>query len=179
MANIVQVDDFTGLITIAQISQQEVRDAVTEFIEIYEPEFLTMALGVDLYNLLLDGLVFNEDGTINEDETPEIWLKLITQLGTSIANYIYYKYQQENNTQTSGIGETKGNLDNAVSATPMIKMCRRWNEMVEIVHSTVTFINNNQADYEAYYIANLFCYGYFNWYCNRPEIFDKINSLGL
>lgn len=179
MATIVQVDDFQQPIEIAQLSQQPVRDAVQDCIDLYEPEFLTKLLGIDLYNLFNAGLVFNEDGTLDTDDTPEIWVNLLNQIGGAIANYIYYNWNVDTNTQTSGIGQTKANSDNAAVASPIFKMVKAWNKMVETVWQVYQFINNDPTDYGVYYIANLFCYGYFNAYCNRPEIFDKINSMGI
>lgn len=179
MATIVSNDDFVGEIVIAQLSQKAVSDELAVFIDEYEPVFLKLLLGQTLYDEFIAGLGIDEQ--VEDAENPptpdQIWLDLKAQIGKSIAQYIYWQYIKNNNSQTSGIGQTKNGSDNAVPASPRFKMVKAWNKMVGTCFSVVAFINNDPDNYGDYYISNFYAYGYFNRYCNTPEIFIKQNTI--
>lgn len=107
------------------------------------------------------------------------WSKLLDQIGTSIANCIYWNYMRDNNTQTVAMGETKGKSANAMFALPDEKLIRAWNEMVKICFSVVKFINDNPDDYGTYYIENFYYLGWLNNHCDRPDIFHTVNFAGI
>lgn len=73
---LIDLSYFHGPLTIAQISQKAVSDAVTDAIALYETEFLKKALGYDLYSSFIAGL--------SEDPVPERWLNLLQ--GVSYTN---------------------------------------------------------------------------------------------
>ena len=165
--SIVQISDFKGQIVIANSNQSYVAADLQIFIDKYEAKYLTILLGADLYQLLLDG-----------DPTEEKWIALKAAIkGT--ANYIYWYYIADQDMQTVGIGQVKTQAANSYVVSPNYKMVRAWNEMVEESYNTVQFISTNTADYGNYYIENFYYNSWLNSYCNRPEIFQKINTFGI
>ena len=171
MANIVQTSDFKGKIKIANTAQADVAADLNIFITDYEKEFLTLLLGTGLYADFIAGLAI-----LPVDAK---WTTLKETIGTAIANYIYWFYMRDNNTQTVAMGETKGKSANAGSALPDEKIIRAWNEMVEFCYKVVELINNNPTDYGDYYIENFYYLGWLNNHCQRPDIFHKVNVYSI
>src|SRR5574341_413931 len=64
-----------------------------------------------------------------------------------IANYVYYQWQQDQVTQTVGLGEAATKAENAVMVSPANKMINAWNEMVEWIKEMVCFLDSNLSDY--------------------------------
>lgn len=73
---LIDLSYFQGPLSIAQISQKAVSDAVTDAVALYEPEMLVKALGYDLYSSFINGL--------GEDPVPQKWLNLLQ--GVSYTN---------------------------------------------------------------------------------------------
>lgn len=169
--SIVQTSDFTGKIKIANTAKADVATDLQIFIDDYEGEFLKLLLGETLYTDFIAGL--------DEDPIPAKWTALKDKIGVSIANYIYWFYMRDNNTQTVAMGETKGKSANAGSALPDEKIVRAWNEMVKICYTVVELINNNPDDYGTYYIENFYYLGWYNHHCQRPDIFHTVNVYSI
>jgi hypothetical protein len=169
---IVQTSDFIGgKIKIANVAQEDVAADLQIFINDYEPEYLTYLLGADLYADLVAGLAI--------DPIPAKWTALVEQISVAVANYIYWFYMRDNNTQTVAMGETKGKSANAGAALPDEKLIRAWNEMVKLSYNTVQFIKDNPTDYGDYYIENFYYLGWLNDNCHRPDIFYTVNVYGI
>jgi hypothetical protein len=158
--SLITPNNFEGKFTIANITEQYVSDNVQLCIDDYEPKLLTYLLGEDLYNELLAGL------------------ELLNKVIPSIKCYVYWKYQEENATQTTGTGETNNNNQNSTQTSPIKKMVDRWNEMVVNNRDVVRFIQDHTSDYGDYYQV---AYGW-PYHCyNRVvrNIFCEQNTFGI
>jgi hypothetical protein len=88
-------------------------------------------------------------------------LAINTSTGTSkqslIANYVYYWYMRNNNTQSASTGETKGKHENADWASVALKMKKAWNEMSQWVCELVYFLNAKRDDYTEWADQDVWC----------------------
>ena len=64
-----------------------------------------------------------------------------------IANYVYWHWLQDQASETTGTGEKVAANQNAVNASPAVKMVRAWNEMVDMINEMVEFFMSNQETY--------------------------------
>jgi hypothetical protein len=96
---------------------------------------------------------------------------------SAIANYIWYWFMRGTVTSTSGIGEVVANAENADVVSPVLKMCRAWNEMVDWIKELVTFLDANTATYPEWLKVShcLSCSGVWYWYYNKKASFTYIN----
>lgn len=60
-----------------------------------------------------------------------------------IADYVYYYWQRNNNTNTSGIGEVKSAGANTSAASAIYKMTSAWNRMVNVITPLVRHMQRN------------------------------------
>lgn len=160
MATITQITDFKAEILIANTEQSYVSDLLQQFIDKYEPVYLKGLLGPDLYALYKAGMA--------TDPVPAKWAALNDQISCGCANFIYWYWMGNKQTNTVGIGEAQSKAANAEMSSPILKMARAWDEMVDLNFDTVKFITDNTADYGAYYIAD-----FFGW--NRFCTWDRLN----
>jgi hypothetical protein len=195
MSTIVAISDFRGEILIANKIDLGVGENVTWFIDKYEPIFLRTIFGADFATLFTAGLA--------EDPIPQRWTDLLTPNGydlkTAIANYIYYWYQRDQDTQTVGVGTVKTSNQNAVTASAADKVTRAWLEMMVISWQTLRFLNTNVDVYPEFTMPNwfnCFClnwttwgfaddifgsevfYGFYGLY-RIPDIFKPINKFNI
>jgi len=168
--SIVQVSDFKGEINIANTSDMFVAQNVQWFIDKYEPIYFTQLLGADLYLLLKNGLL--------EDPILTKWTELVANI-KGAANFIYCKYIKNEFSQTVGTGEVKTKGANSYPYNPNVKIARAWNEMLDYSLESIKYINDNPVDYGGYYIENFYYMEWYNTYCDRPEIFKRMNTFGL
>jgi hypothetical protein len=105
----------------------------------------------------------------------------------SIANYIYVKWLEDRQDYATGVGQKKAKSENAEDASPTRKICRAWNEMVDLNFILDDFLTQNAADYPDYIgITGPVLSGYFDtlyWnsltdYGNRI-FYTKRNIFGL
>lgn len=68
-----------------------------------------------------------------------------------IANYVYFKYQADNVTFTTGSGEKKSTTPITVNVSPRVKMVRAWNEMVKWNCELIKFLDFNRNYYPNVY----------------------------
>lgn len=164
MASIIQPSDFKGenLIPDMNIVAQNVQS----FIDKYEPIFLRKLLGAELYTAYV------------ADPSEVRFTDLLPYVKLAIVDYVYWQYQQFQNTQTFGAGEGKSQKQNATNASVYPKMVRAWNEMVDYNRETNKYLKDNAATYPEYTIVVPMYWEY--WHeCDRPEIYRYKNSLGL
>jgi hypothetical protein len=64
-----------------------------------------------------------------------------------IANYIYFHFMRDNDTQTTGVGEVKNKSENAATISPALKMCRAWNEMSDWIGEMFNYLEVNRGSY--------------------------------
>lgn len=186
---------FTGQLTIAQLSQPEVREDLDVLIEREEPKYLKQLLGISFYNAFIAGIEpisGAEDRWLNilnglEYEQNSRWYEWIgfeNDLKQSpAANYIYTQYLKKEVEQTTGIGQVKPATENGSLASATPKIVRAWNEMVDWQIGLIRYLNANKSIYPEWkpYSTNYwFLYDSCHNRCNRwPAIFHKQNTLGL
>lgn len=88
-------------------------------------------------------------------------LSLNTTTGSAkksiIANYVYYKWQQDQYTQTVGLGEVATKAENAVVVTPQYKMIRAYNEMVDRIREMMYYLRVRKDDYPEWWTVQEGC----------------------
>lgn len=134
------------------------------FIAQYEPEFLELLLGTDLYEEFLAGLAANP--------VPAKWTALknkIYQVDTQngvylspAANYIYYHVMRDQITMTTSVGEVKPGKDAARPVSNTSKMVLAWNNMADKAEKIWEWLEENIDTYDT-----------FDPYQENP--FEKIN----
>lgn len=64
-----------------------------------------------------------------------------------IANYVYYWYMRRDASQSTPVGEVVAQAENSTINGPGEKMCRAWNEMVDIIEECVDYLDSNRTLY--------------------------------
>lgn len=141
MANLIDDTYFKGLIALAGMSQDYNSTSLDEYIAIYEEKVLKLALGENLYNLLIDNY---------NTETNDKWKKLVEGdtytlqrdgkdfkikykgLREMLANFIYYYYKTELISQSTVTGEMIANNQNSIPAKKDTKIIKAYNFGVEM-----------------------------------------------
>lgn len=144
---------FVGDISLPVSSNVNLRTAITEAITAYEDEILKKLLGYTLWKALDDDLdsngdpqtqiyidlvkgaefTFTYDGyTINTK-----WEGLVNTAKKSLlAYYVYYQYRRNFVGNSSGIAEVVNKPENATVVSPLHKITRAWNRMVDLYGET-------------------------------------------
>jgi hypothetical protein len=102
---------------------------LTDFIAIYEPKYLKLLLGEDLYDLFYAGI-----GATSPDAK---WTALKTKLypdyyKTPAAYYVYFFLRRFQSTVTTLNGEVQPSFENTTPVNQNFKMIYAWNRMVEL-----------------------------------------------
>ncbi|MDR1347355.1 MAG: hypothetical protein LBJ63_02845 [Prevotellaceae bacterium] len=121
---IVEPKIFEGEIAIGQVESADVAARVQWFIDKYEPLFLRKLLGCRLADIFMEEYA-------KPVHDPK-WDALADRVRYSIADYVYFYYQIDNETATVGIGEAVEQAENATRTTSKYKAVRAWNEMREM-----------------------------------------------
>lgn len=194
--SIVAISDFKGEIAIANKSDSAISAGVQSFIDKYEPIYLRELLGSDFAILFVAGLAVTP--------TPDVrWTALITPTGydlkTAIANFIYYWYMRDQDTQTVGIGTVKAKAQNATVVSAAGKVKRAWSEMVCTSWQELRYLKCNAATYPEFVVPCWFNSFYLSWttwefsidifysdvyfdFYRRqriPDVFIPINTMGI
>jgi hypothetical protein len=135
---------FVGSISLPNLDKALNQAKVTEAITAYEDEILERVLGANLFTSyktnpgtarflnLINGAVnfsFTLDGrTINR-----IWAGLKVKSQSFIACYVYYQYQTNNITFTTGIGEMEAKAELLQRASINDKMVKAINKASELI----------------------------------------------
>jgi len=164
MANIVAKSNFVDEISIPNDAQGfgGNADSLTRFIIKYEPLFLAMLMGSDFATLFVNGLF----PPVTDPVTPveQRWTDLNTpQLQTAIANYVYYYWMRNDNSQTLGVGNVKTKNTNSTNYTAADKCCRAWREMNVISWQIVKFLKDNSDTYPEYKVPVWACNWAWQW----------------
>lgn len=148
---------FVGELDIANTNNANVEARLQWFIDKYEPEFLRLLLGADLYTSYVAGIT-----VVDPDPVPAEWLALQNFEGfkKAIACYVYFHYMRDQFTQTVGLGEVKPTAENATRDDSSFKMARAINEVVRWVkdNTLVEFINANVSDYPGWVMPESYTY---------------------
>jgi hypothetical protein len=162
LANIIDTTFFFGRINVAQKSDATVSNNLQALINELEPEVLTSLLGYELYKDYKAGISVGSpdakwlairDGVeyTNRREVLSKWKGLRYTEGTTnkslIANYVYWYWQQNQFSHTTGTGEKLAANQNAISVSPARKMVSAWNEMVCMNFDLVEFLLSDDVNY--------------------------------
>lgn len=185
MANITSTDMFVGTINIPLASESDT-EALTVFIDKYEPQILSEVLGYQLATDVKDAFdagavtgvyydLFNGKEFTDKHGRLNKWPGFLTVGYSPIAFYIYCKWLADAQTYTTMSGEASTNATNAVKASPNMKLADAWNEMVDWLVLMDDFLVQNADDYPDYIGRNVWwyeCYGNRNFY-------TRDNPLGI
>lgn len=165
MSTIVALSDFRGEIVIAQATVSPVSQNVQWFCDKYEAVYLRELLGSDFATMFITGLK-------NATLVPPVavdprWTALLTPNGydlkTAVANFIYYWYQRDQDSQTMGIGTGQAKAQNAVIVSAAGKVARAWFEMVCISWQTLKYLRDNASTYPEFVMPCWFTSFYLSW----------------
>jgi hypothetical protein len=151
---------FFGELNVAQKSDSSVSASLTAFIDEMEPMLLTDFFGYDLYKAYVAGIAGStqiykdiRDGKeyTNRQGISTKWRGLIFTTGSAkkslIANYVYWHWMRNEASVTTGTGEKVPDAQNASNATPVSKMVRAWNQMVDWLWELSEFLLSNADTY--------------------------------
>lgn len=182
--SIVTKSDFVGEVKIANISQPVVQETLQVFINKYEPKYLKQLLGSDFATLFVNGL--------NADPIEQRWTDLLAEVKPAIVDYIYYWYQRDLVTETTGVGNVKSVSANSTPSSEGGKLARAWNEMALTGWDTSKLLVNAPTTYPEYVrpywysyewygcFDDYFWFSYYPFYKPRlPEILVPINDYNL
>lgn len=190
MANIIDYTYFIGDINLPQAGSTDGQAYVNRFITIYETEFLQLVLGYDLWKAFTDGLAAGSpdqkwidirDGKEFADLSGKNkkWIGFKnTDLKSAIANYVYYKIMEDQQTQTTAIGEAKNNAENATMVTASFKMVNAWNRMVSMCLVLKDFLDANSDTYTEWKTTSIYYRNDLYQWMIKP-VFKKINAFGI
>src|SRR5687768_14727720 len=112
---------FVGELKIPNTDRQEVSEPLLRMIAHREKELLTDLLGYEMYKdflanqaepvnaALLNGAEYTLNGQLNKWEG----LRNVTEKRSLIANYVYFHWQDDQISKTTGLGEKKPKAENA------------------------------------------------------------------
>jgi hypothetical protein len=196
LANTIDTTFFFGRLNVAQKSDATVSNNLQALINELEPVVLTSLMGYELYRDYKAGIAAGtpdakwlaiRDGQeyTNRSLVLSKWNGLKFTSGTAnkslIANYVYWYWQQNEASNTTGTGEKIAANQNAVASSPAQKMMTAWNEMVDMNFELIEFLMSNQDIYPQFlnhYSQNLF----FTWVGFRRignSLLVKQNLLGI
>ena len=163
MADIILYTDFVGKISLPNTAPTHTEGAnLAIYIDDFEAQYLSEILGYKMAKDFLTAIALNPASGVWFDlwkgaEFTDSLGRLNKWVGfrnsdseLAIANFIYCKYIEQMQTQSTGVGEKATNSTNAVSATPIQKVCNAWNRMVDLNCILHEFIMANETDYPDY-----------------------------
>lgn len=131
---IISATAFTLELNIANIDQSPVQQRVNGFIDKYTKKFLKELYGDVMGDLFVNALV----------EVPPIAagnrfydLAQSDELQDALASYVYYWYQRDGVSFSSGQGEKRAKASNSTDTEIGKKLSRSWNEMVDYTRTVV------------------------------------------
>lgn len=186
---IIDLTYFTGKINLPQIGTTDGNEQVLEFIQTYEPEFLQKLLGHDLWKAFSDGIQGSGpyaqrwNDLLNGKEFSYggrnyTWTGLLSK-PSSIAQYVYYQFQEYQAQSTTLVGDAAPKTTNAQRVNPVPKMISAWNAMVDNNRLLAAFLNANAAVYPEWTIMSSWRVPGYYWRCDRSEVYNYKNSLDV
>lgn len=180
--------DFTAKYKLPNTSPSDKEgEDLAVFIADYEREYLTEVLGYKMakdfaaamaiatpptgvWAALYSGAEFTDKyGRLNK------WPGFKNTLDLNpIAMYIYYKWQKERQTYSSGSGERVVLTENSEQVTVRGKLVRAWNDMVSMNYILDDFLTQNETNYPDYpgIYGNMVSYG-------NQKFFKTINLFNV
>jgi hypothetical protein len=112
---------------------------------------------------------WNNGETIFLSKNPSIGVSGAgTLVKSPIANYVYWHWIKDQNTQTVGMGEVSSKSENAINVSPATKMVRAWNEMSDWLSDLYYFMQTNYQTYPEWRFSDSY------W-----SQFRKTNTFGI
>lgn len=171
---------FQAELAIANLGSNSNSANIELFIKKYEKEVLIKLLGLKTYvdfdaasKLipipqpwldLVEGENYTYDGKLRE------WVGFVNDEKQSIiANYVYFHWNQNLAYQSVGIGTVQQKAENANVVSPVQKMVRSWNEMIEMVKDFHCYMIAKKADFP----------DWVDFDCETKEYFSPINEFNI
>ena len=171
MANITTYEFFNGNISIPNSTPTKPQgELLQDFIVEYERKYLVSFFGqlqaveiqLEIANPSISNLpyydIINGADYVDLEGNARRWNGFAYDsnnlYSSPIANYIYFHYQQNAVTQTTGLGEVKQAVQNATMADASHKLARAWNNMVELncdLHDYLVSIKGTYPTFDAEY----------------------------
>lgn len=139
-----------GAIALAAPSatNEGIKNAISSFIEKYEPEYLNRLLGDKLCS---DFLKSHEERVYKWDELETILVTGDSFKCSPIANYVYF-FMLRSFQADATINGVKADHDEGSLISPQQKMIEAWNDMVKMNKKVVKWLENaNLKDWELDY----------------------------
>jgi hypothetical protein len=128
---------------------------------------------------LTGGMLFNNGAVIFLRKATALTIGSTTTLKISpIANYVYYKFRENEASTTTLIGEVVSSTDNNRTIAPVDKMVAAWNQMVDWLQDLLGFLHVNVADYPEWKSPCSWS-GYWRWYRYQPDVYNYINGFDI
>jgi len=171
----ITTDYFIGDISIPNVTSADVIEQLEVLITKQQSIFLTDLLGYEFFDTVLGQTNFGNDPI---DGVSAIYTSLIQgseytmsdgvknktlgltgeiinvagggYLTSPIANYCYYQYMRQMETQTTGTGEAIVKPENSIRVNSNSRMAFAWNEMVDMNWVMHDFLVENESDYPDY-----------------------------
>lgn len=142
----------------------------TNFIPLYETEYLKKALGYPLWKAFTEGLDVNpiaakwtdlRDGkeyTVGNDTYYWNGFKNAEKV-SPISYYVYCEYLTAQAVNVTGTGTTVNEKQNATSVSPAQNIARAYTDMNELNKTLWHFLDNNRDTYTEYNSRFVECFG--------------------
>lgn len=188
---------FRGSLHIGSVSgNANVQEDVKRFILQHEAPFLQAILGYDLWSELntayeasvqevnpvaledkwsdlVNGVVFSNLSGVKKKF---VGLANGTDYLSPTANYVYWKYLEDQAIQATSIGTVKTNPENATVVGPVQKMVAAWGQMLTDVNILWEFLEANRETYTSYDTAQV-DYSFVG--ACAPGVFNGQNIFGI
>lgn len=145
---------------------------IQSFFDKYEPEFLKLILGDDLYLEYLEGRTVDGD----KWKTFDAYVVNSELKESCIADYVFCKYWADADTE-AGDGTVRVNGDNANRVSPLVRIVPVWKQMVESVVKVVNFLAENHDVYCTEHEYNIDGWMKFIWVDERGVANPKYWSM--
>lgn len=200
---IIDTSYFSKRLNLPQLGNALGNQEVEEFIDQYEPEILYKALGYSLAKAFIEDV--EESGGPTEQRFIDLLDgKAYTYLGrpyswggfrndaklSPIANYVYYKFVENNASNVVLIGTVASTTDNNRNVNPMSQLVYAWNRGVDMLYNLYGFLEANKDVYPEwqerrnlpgwywvdYFYPGFGYHGTFNYF---SDVYEKKNCLDL
>ncbi len=171
------IDDtyYVGELTIAQLSDEVVADNFNSMAKKLERKYFEKMFGLSIADDFLIGIEQNPIEQKWEDLLNGVsgkWRGFKNDLKISpLANYVYFYYNFDLYSFSVGTGEVIPENENSRRYFNYSKLCKVWNDMVDMNYELSKFLNENYKTYNIYHSSS--CGATTN------ELFEYKNSLNL
>lgn len=127
---------------------------------------------------LLGGQTWNSGATIFLKKGTSIFIENTTTIKRSpIANYVYYKFLEDDAQTTTLVGQASAATENATRVNPVPKMIAAWNDMVQMDKELYRFLRTNNSIYPEWHLNDHWFW--WDWNNYNTEVNSFKNSFDL